>query len=140
VVVRLVPFQFTTDPLMNPVPFTVRVKAAPPAVAADGDREVMEGTGLVGTLMVPPVPVTDVTLPSTKAPRVFMTDRGTDKLLVGVSVTVTTAAMPLPMVWEFMPLVRHVVDPVIALHVSVLPEAVNAGPATRLREATSPGE
>ena len=51
VVVRLVPFQFTTDPLMNPVPFTVRVKAAVPAVAVDGDSEVIVGTGL-GAAMV----------------------------------------------------------------------------------------
>ena len=140
VVVLAEPFQLTTELLMNPLPFTVRVKAAPPAVALAGDREVMEGDGLVGTLMVPPVPVTGVTVPSTKAPSVFVTERGTDKLLVGVSVTVTTAAVPLPMVCEFMPLVRHVVDPVIALQASVLPEAVNAGPAATLREATFPGE
>ena len=34
---------------MKFVPFTVRVKAAPPAVALEGDRVVREGTGLVPT-------------------------------------------------------------------------------------------
>jgi hypothetical protein len=39
VVGRLLPFHWTTDdPLMNPVPFTVRVKAAPPAVRVVGLR------------------------------------------------------------------------------------------------------
>jgi hypothetical protein len=32
VVVRLLPFHCTTDPVVNPEPFTVSVKAAPPAV------------------------------------------------------------------------------------------------------------
>jgi hypothetical protein len=45
VVVRLAPFQFTTEPLTNPVPFTVCVKATPPAVAFDGESEVIVGTG-----------------------------------------------------------------------------------------------
>jgi hypothetical protein len=30
---------------MKLVPFTVRVKAAPPAVAAEGESEVIDGTG-----------------------------------------------------------------------------------------------
>ena len=51
VVVRFVPFQLTTDPLRNPVPFTVTVKAAVPAVALDGDSELTVGIGLV-VLMV----------------------------------------------------------------------------------------
>jgi hypothetical protein len=36
VVVRLLPFHCTTDPVVNPDPFTVRVKAAPPAVRVAG--------------------------------------------------------------------------------------------------------
>src|SRR4051794_31566906 len=52
VVVRLAPFHFTTEPLTNPLPFTVRLNAAPPAVADDGDSELMEGVGLFGGLMV----------------------------------------------------------------------------------------
>ena len=51
VVVRLVPFQLTTDPLRNPVPFTVRVKAAVPAVALDGERELMVGIGLAALMV-----------------------------------------------------------------------------------------
>jgi hypothetical protein len=44
-----VPFHRTTDALTNPVPFTVRVKGGPPAVAELGERLVSEG---VGALMV----------------------------------------------------------------------------------------
>jgi hypothetical protein len=38
VVVRADPFQFTTELLMRPVPFTVNVNAPPPAVAEAGER------------------------------------------------------------------------------------------------------
>lgn len=40
------PLKFTTAPATKPVPFTVSVKAAPPAVALDGDSKVMAGSGL----------------------------------------------------------------------------------------------
>ena len=40
------PFQRTTELLTKPVPSTVRVKAAPPAVALDGVSEVTVGIGL----------------------------------------------------------------------------------------------
>jgi hypothetical protein len=36
VVVRVLPFHSTTDSAVNPDPFTVRVKAAPPAVRVVG--------------------------------------------------------------------------------------------------------
>jgi hypothetical protein len=52
VVVRFVPFHLTTEPEMKLVPFTVRVKAAPPAVADEGLRLVVVGMGLSGTLIV----------------------------------------------------------------------------------------
>src|SRR5256884_6462045 len=42
------PFQRTTDVEMKPVPLTVRVKVAPPAVAPVGEIEVMAGTGFDG--------------------------------------------------------------------------------------------
>ena len=45
-VVRLAPFQFTVEALMKLVPVTMRVKAAPPAVALEGESEVTVGTGL----------------------------------------------------------------------------------------------
>jgi len=142
VVLRADPFQSTTELLMNPLPFTVRVKAVPPTVAVAGDREVMEGTGLeVWTLMTPPVPETIAAVPSDKAPCVPPIDMGTDEPPVEeVSVAVTTATVPLPIVLEFIPAARHVVDPVVALQVSGLLAAVRAGPAATLREATVPGE
>ena len=46
-VVLAVPLNFTTDVDTKPVPFTVRVKAAPPAVAPVGEREVSVGAGLL---------------------------------------------------------------------------------------------
>jgi hypothetical protein len=60
VVERLLPFQYTVDCEMKPVPFTVREKAGPPAAAEDGDNETMVGTGFpammvkVAGLEVPP--------------------------------------------------------------------------------------
>ena len=62
------PFQRTVEPLTKLVPLTVRVKAAPPAVAEEGLRLVVVGTGLlivkVWALDVPPpgVPLKMVTL------------------------------------------------------------------------------
>jgi hypothetical protein len=47
VVVLAAPLNFTTDVDTKPVPFTVRVKAAPPAVALVGKREVSVGAGLL---------------------------------------------------------------------------------------------
>jgi hypothetical protein len=47
VVVLAAPFNFTTDVDTKPVPLTVRVKAAPPAVALAGEREVSVGAGLL---------------------------------------------------------------------------------------------
>jgi hypothetical protein len=52
VVVRFVPFHLTTELEMKLVPFTVRVKATPPAVADEGLRLVVVGRGLSGTLIV----------------------------------------------------------------------------------------
>ena len=45
-VVRATPFQFTTEPLTKPVPLTARLNADPPAVALDGERLLLVGTGL----------------------------------------------------------------------------------------------
>ena len=47
VVVLEAPLNFTTDVDTKPVPLTVRVKAAPPAVALVGEREVAVGAGLL---------------------------------------------------------------------------------------------
>ena len=47
VVVLVAPLNFTIDVETKPVPFTVIVKAAPPAVALVGEREVSVGAGLL---------------------------------------------------------------------------------------------
>ena len=47
VVVRFDPFQRTTEPFTKFVPFTVSVKAAPPAVAELGLRLDVVGSGLL---------------------------------------------------------------------------------------------
>ena len=47
VVVFAIPLNFTTEVEAKPAPFTVSVKAAPPAVALGGAIETAEGTGLV---------------------------------------------------------------------------------------------
>ena len=47
VVVLAAPLNFTTDVDTNPVPFTVRVKAAPPAFALVGEIEDSVGAGLL---------------------------------------------------------------------------------------------
>src|SRR5580658_8550859 len=49
-VVRAVAFHVTVEPETNPVPFTVRVKAAPPAAADAGLRLVMVGGPLMGSV------------------------------------------------------------------------------------------
>jgi hypothetical protein len=58
VVVRPVPFHCTVDPETKFVPVTVSVKAAPPAVALEGESEAAVGMGLlmvkVRALDVPP--------------------------------------------------------------------------------------
>ena len=45
VVVLATPLNFTTDVDTKPVPFTAREKAAPPAVALVGEREITVGAG-----------------------------------------------------------------------------------------------
>lgn len=42
-----VPLKLTTELLMNPVPFTVNVKAGEPAAIVVGESEVIVGAGLV---------------------------------------------------------------------------------------------
>jgi hypothetical protein len=57
VVVSAVPFHLTDEPLTNPLPLTVKVNAAPPASALDGDSDEITGAGLfIGKLQVPEVP------------------------------------------------------------------------------------
>src|SRR5438093_13323585 len=63
VVARALPFQFATDPETKPVPFTVRVKPAPPGATASGTSGwLIKGTGLApsGEAIIP---VTDLLNP-----------------------------------------------------------------------------
>src|SRR5258708_2049878 len=46
VVIRFAPFQRTTEPFTKLLPFTVKVNAAPPAIAPPGFRLVVLGSGL----------------------------------------------------------------------------------------------
>jgi len=54
VVALVAPLNFTTDDETNPVPFTVRVNAVPPAVALVGMIEVAVGAGLLIVNVWPP--------------------------------------------------------------------------------------
>src|SRR6267143_5615650 len=47
VVVRVAPFQRTLEPLTKLLPFRVRVKAAPPTLALEGESDVSDGAGAV---------------------------------------------------------------------------------------------
>ena len=53
VVVRLLPFQRTTEELTNFFPVAVSVNAAPPAVALLGERELSVGEGLFWAVATP---------------------------------------------------------------------------------------
>src|SRR4051812_35576363 len=53
VVVLGAPFHVTVeDPETKPAPFTVKVKAVPPAVADDGESEDVDGTGMFFRVML----------------------------------------------------------------------------------------
>ena len=101
VVVRADPFHLIAEVLTNPLPLTVRVKVAAPAVAPEGDREVIDGTGLE-ILMTLPVPVSAALVPSDIAAERLDSDNWTE-LEAAASVTLTVATMPLFMALEFRP-------------------------------------
>ena len=65
--------------------------------------------------------------------------RETSELLELDSVTVTTATTPSLIAVAFMPLARHVTDPLLEPQVSVLSPAVRAGPVAAVRETTLAG-
>jgi len=52
VVVSKAPFHLTTEPFTKLLPFTVNVKAAPPAMAVFGLMEAVTGTGLLTTTLL----------------------------------------------------------------------------------------
>ncbi len=142
VVVRFDPFHLTTEPLTNPVPFTVSVNAAPPAVALAGDSKLTVGTGFdCVTVIVPPAPETLSDVPSAAAPIVLLIAiESRVLLLAALRFAVTTATTPLLMAFAFIPLARQITDPVPALQLRVLPALVRADPAAVLSELMSLGE
>ena len=87
--------------------------------------------------MVPPVPVSEIAVPAEVAPTTLAVDTGTLGPLVAESLTATVATTPLPITLLFMPLARHIVDPLPLLQRIVLPAAVRAAPAVTFTEVTS---
>jgi hypothetical protein len=80
VVVRADPFQFTTEPETKFEPFTVRVKAGPPAVALLGEIELIAGTGLLMVNVIAfdvPPPGRAFTTVTETVPAVLISDEGT---------------------------------------------------------------
>src|ERR1039458_869341 len=94
VVVRAAFPNVTVAPERNPVPFTVRVKAGPPAVAELGLRLVIVGLGLIVNVAPDDVPP-DVVTVTLAVPAVAMSLAGT---------TAVRVVVPLPgMVWSAAP-------------------------------------
>jgi hypothetical protein len=78
VVARAIPLKLIVEPLTKFVPFTVRVKAAPPAVALAGAMLVIARTGFTVKLTafeVPP-PGTGLVTVTLKVPAVAMSEAG----------------------------------------------------------------
>jgi hypothetical protein len=64
------------------------------------------------------------------------TPRATDEPGFEESVTVTTAATPLLIEFEFKPVAKHMVEPLPGTHVTVFDAAVRAAPAETVRDVT----
>ena len=103
-VVRSAPFHHTVELLINPVPFTVNVKAAPPAVAELGLKLVMAGVGLlivkVCALEVPP-PGAGVTTVTEAVPAVAMSVAGMAAVSCVALTKVVVRAFPFQFTVEF---------------------------------------
>jgi len=94
VVLRGEPFQFTTDPITKLPPFTVKVKAAPPARALDGESEVRVGKGFGAVTVVATVTELLVVLGSTSV-AITLAVLVMLPATVGVTTMVTVALLPL---------------------------------------------
>jgi hypothetical protein len=80
VVLRADPFQSTTEPETKFEPFTVSVKAGPPAVALLGEIELIAGTGLLTVNVIAfdvPPPGVAFTTVTEAVPAVLMSPEGT---------------------------------------------------------------
>jgi len=121
------PLKLTTDPDTKPVPFTVKVKPVPPAVAFVGEREDATGAGLLivkvwalempppgggfvtVTLAVPPVAISAAGMVAMIW--VFVTDEG---MMAGLLPKFTVAPLAKP-------------EPLMVSVKAALPAAVLAG-------------
>ena len=93
------------------------------------------------TLITPPEPVMLASVPSGSVPTTLLiASASAVALLVEESVAVITAATPLAICVAFIPLARHVIDPVPDIQDNVFPADVNTGPAAALTETTSVAE
>src|SRR5690349_7092540 len=136
VVVRGDPFHCTIEPEKNPAPLINRVNGPVPAAAADGEREETTGKGFEMTPIVFPVPVTGVSVPAGKAPTRPLTETGIDESVApDLSVRVTTATTPLPIVVAFMPEATPVIAEGPVPQETDLPADVRTGPAATDTEA-----
>jgi hypothetical protein len=103
VVVLGVPLKFTTEPETKPVPFTVSVKAEPPAIALLGNSEVITGAGLLTAndeLAEVPPPGAELVTVTGKLPTAEMSASVTDPVnCVGLTNVVALAA-PLKLTME----------------------------------------
>jgi len=116
---------------------TVQVEVAPDAMLV-GEQDNAETD--CATVIVPPVPVVVVHVPSGKADITLLTGSETTGLLLEVNVAETVATMPLPIAVPFNPLTTHVTEPLAGLQFRVLPADVNAVPAVVVRDAIFVGE
>lgn len=116
---------------------TVQAALVPDAIET-GEQLIPESVGAVAwpTVMAPPVPVAPIETPPADTAIVFVTEIGTDPLLVAESFTETTAVTPFPIVCVLEPDVTQVREPVPAAQFSVLPAAVSAVPAVAVIDAT----
>jgi hypothetical protein len=120
----------------------VRTNEGDPAVALEGDSEVIAGKEFcqLVTLITPPLPETAAPVPFGRTPDVDPIDTATEEPLVAAaSVTVTIAITPLAIPFSFTPLARQISDPFTARQVRFLPAFNSTGPAVILTEATSEG-
>jgi hypothetical protein len=97
VVVSAVPFHLMTEPETKFPPFTVSVNVSPPAVALEGDRDVIDGTGLLmAKITAPEVPPPGVGLETVTlaVPVLEISPAGTCAVTCVVLTNVVVSAVP----------------------------------------------
>ena len=92
------------------------------------------------TVMLPPVEVIAISPPIVEAPMALVSEIDVPVITLGESATFTVATTPLEMRFWFNPDSKHMYDPALPEHSTVLPAAVAAGPATTLIDAMSDDE